>query len=383
MMKILFVSSSYVPVIGGLQINTHNLAKALSLKGIKVTVLTRCQGTTSGFTIDGIKVYHMPFYVFRGTLKSFFATIIRGIICLVKGLYLLLKIRPDVVNVHFLGANAFYVFLLRKIIQFKLVVTLHGGIEAPKEDLSDTEGYWEAKILNWTARTILRDADAIIVISRYLYNKVNQFFPDLSVKCSVIPVGIEHNNIKNVDIKQENFILALGRLSYEKGFDILIEAFGKICSSFSEIKLVLAGDGDEKKSLIELVNTLGLNDRIFFFGEATRTEAVDLLSKCRFLVVPSRNESFGVVMLEAMALRKAVVATTVGGIPELIKDHSTGFLVPPENPEELAQTIRLLLTNEKLAKDVGSIASKTLKSCYNWEFISDKYLKIYNGLVKS
>src|SRR3990172_9754101 len=137
-MKVMFASSSYAPVMGGLQFNSHCLAKALTRKGVEIPILTRCKSGVSSYTIEGIKVYHLPFYVFRGTIKSFFAFLVRGVICLFKGLYLLAILRPEIVNVHFLGPNAFYVFILRKILRFKLVITLHGGIEAPKEDLSAT-----------------------------------------------------------------------------------------------------------------------------------------------------------------------------------------------------------------------------------------------------
>jgi glycosyltransferase involved in cell wall biosynthesis len=376
-MKVVFASSSYAPVIGGLEFNAHCLAKALTRKGVEVPVLTHCRGGDSSYTIEGIKVYHVPFYVFRGTIKSFFAFLVRGVICLLKGIYLLAILRPKIVNVHFLGPNAFYVFILRKIFRFKLVITLHGGIEAPKEDLAETEGYWEAKILNWTAKKILRDADSIITVSKYVYDNLLAFYPELIDKCFIIPCGVELGNINRNNMKQNNYILGLGRQRYEKGFDLLIEAFGKISSSFPDIKLILAGDGAERNSLARLAESLGLSERTFFYGEAGRSEVGELLTKCRFLVVPSRIESFGVVILEAMSLGKAVIASTVGGIPELIRDQDTGILVSPENTEELSRKMEYLLANENVVKEIGSRAAKAVEGVYNWDCIAEKYKKIY------
>jgi glycosyltransferase involved in cell wall biosynthesis len=383
-MKILFVPSSYLPVIGGLQINTHNLAKTLKSKGIEISVLTGGKSIFSKRTIlDGILVHSLPFYVFRGTVKSFFAFVVRGIVCFFKGFVILLRTRPDIVNIHFLGSNAFYFLWLKRVLPFKLVITLHGSNEAPKEDLRRTEGYWEAMILNWTAKKMLQEADAIIPISKHLHNKVIRLHPEVKRKCVIIPVGIKLDDFKSIMSERGDYILALGRLDYEKGFDILLTAFTKITDGFPELKLIIAGGGAERNSLTRLAISLRISDRVLFCGEVTREKAFELLSKCAFLVVPSRSEGFGVVILEAMAFGKAVVATSIGGIPELIRDGETGFLVPPDDPEELSRVISRLLSDERLAKDVGSRALEAIAGTYNWDAIADKYLTVYRAVLNT
>lgn len=383
-MKILFVPSSYLPVIGGLQINTHNLAKTLKSKCIEISVLTGGKSMFSKRTIlDGILVHSLPFYVFRGTVKSFFAFVVRGIICFFKGFVILLRTRPDIVNIHFLGSNAFYFLWLKRVLPFKLVITLHGSNEAPKEDLRRTEGYWEAMILNWTAKKMLQEADAIIPISKHLQDKVIRLHPGVKRKCIIIPVGIIPDNFNGVSADQSDYILGLGRLTHEKGFDILLRAFSKIGIEFPELKLIIAGEGTERTSLAQLANSLRISDRVLFCGEVTREKAFKLLSKCALLVVPSRSEGFGVVILEAMAFGKAVVATSVGGIPEIIKDGETGFLVPPDDPEELSRVISRLLSDERLARDIGSRALEAIGGTYNWDAIADKYLTVYRAVLNT
>jgi len=383
--KVLLAPSSYLPALGGLQVNTHALAKALKRKGIEVRVLTRGKGAFRSYYVEDIRVHSVPFYVFRGTVRSAVAFIVRGMISIIRGFVLLVKIRPQLVNVHFLGANAFYIYLLRKILPFRfgLVVTLHGTNEAPNEHLADSEGNWEAKILNFTAKKILRDAEAVVAVSQHLFDKVTRFFPDLHSKTSVIPVGVEFERFANVTPEEGDYILGLGRLSFEKGFDILIRAFQHLSSHFPKLKLVVAGDGSEKESLIGLAESLGVRDRIKFCGEVSRERAIELLSKCRALAVPSRIEGFGVVILEALALGKLVVATSVGGIPEIIRDGETGFLVPPENPEKLSEKLGFVLSNEKLASDIGSRASKAMKGTYDWDAIAGKYLAVYTAVCDS
>jgi glycosyltransferase involved in cell wall biosynthesis len=383
-MRVLLVPSSYLPVIGGLQINTHNLAKTLKSKGIEISVLTGGKSMFSKPTIlDGILIHSLPFYVFRGTVKSFFAFVVRGIICFFKGSVILLRTRPDIVNIHFLGTNAFYLLLLKRVLSFKLVITLHGTNEAPKDDLIKSEGYWEALILNWTAKKVLQEADVIISISKHLHDKVLRFYPSLKRKCIIIPVGIILGDFKSIMSERGDYILALGRLAEEKGFDILLRSFAKIYDSFPELKLIIAGGGTERNSLALLAISLGLSDRVLFCGEVAREKAFELLSKCKLFVIPSRNESFGVVILEAMAFGKAVVATSVGGIPEIIKDGETGFLVPPDDPEELSRVISHLLSDERLAKDVGSRALEVIVGTYNWDAISDKYLTVYRAVLNT
>lgn len=380
-MRIALVPPTYLPSVGGVQINTHSLAKRLKEIGIDVSVVAGKNSLPSTYTIDDIYVQTLPFYLFRGTVKSFFAFIPRSVVCILRGFLVFRRIRPEVVNIHFLGANAFYIMLLHMIMRFKIVVTLHGSIEAPYKDLAQTEGYWEAKILNWTADRILHQASTIVCISQYLYKKVMTTFPDLQNRCKIIPVGLEFPNFDQMKAARSNFILGAGRLSFEKGFDTLIRAFEEVSQIFPDLRLVIAGDGDERGNLERMVASSNLTGKVVFLGEVKRAKVMELFSGCKLAVVPSRIEGFGAIILEAMAMGAPIVATSVGGIPELIDDGETAFLVTPENPQELAAKIRFLLLNPDLLNHVGAQAKVKLQGKYDWHEIAGRYVDIYQKVL--
>jgi glycosyltransferase involved in cell wall biosynthesis len=294
----------------------------------------------------------------------------------VKGFVILKRMKPAIVNIHFLGANAFYIMILHKVVPFRLVVTLHGG-DAPSQELEQKEGYWEAKVLNWTAHRILHSADAIVCISNYLYEKIMAIYPELAPKTTIIPIGVDGSMSNRLRLRKDNMILAAGRLAHEKGFDILIRAFKEISEVYPNVDLIIAGDGEENKKLEEAVSALDLCGRVRFLGFLNKTEVMELLSECTVVVVPSRDEGFGAVILEAMTAGAPIVATSVGAIPEIIKDRETGFLVPAENQAEMAQTLDYLLGNKEIATRVGLNARTSLAGKYDWDLIAKGYKELY------
>jgi glycosyltransferase involved in cell wall biosynthesis len=117
--------------------------------------------------------------------------------------------------------------------------------------------------------------------------------------------------------------------------------------------LVLAGDGPLRGQLESLARSLGIRDRTQFLGTKGAMEIARLLHECELLVLPSREESFGIVAIEAMVCKRPVVATAVGGIPEIIEQEVSGILVEPENPEALAAALRRVLKNSGLRRTLA------------------------------
>src|SRR5207302_4487800 len=135
-------------------------------------------------------------------------------------------------------------------------------------------------------------------------------------------------------------VLAIGRLVPQTGFDVLLRAFGGAVRqpAFGH-DLVLAGDGSGRRRLAAIVDDLRLHGRAHLIGPADRTLAVSLLKGCSFVVVPSRREPLGIVTLEAMAARKPVIASAVGGIPEIVRHEHNGLLVSAEDVQGLAAAL--------------------------------------------
>ncbi len=150
------------------------------------------------------------------------------------------------------------------------------------------------------------------------------------------------------NIIDENKIICVGRLDYGKGQDVLIKAMDLVHQKKHEIKLDIVGAGINHSILKEMVDELNLNKVVEFIGQVPHQQIFSLMSDAYAVIVPSRFEAFCFVVIEAMSVGVPVIASHVGGIPEIIRDKIDGFLVPPENPEILASRILDLFDDKEL-----------------------------------
>ncbi len=149
-------------------------------------------------------------------------------------------------------------------------------------------------------------------------------------------------------------IVAVGTLKRLKGFDVLLKALAPILSEQHDFELFIAGEGPERANLQRLVSDLGLTKCVRFLGEIS--DVPSLLSDAHLAVHPSRSEGLSNAILEAMSEGLPVVATAVGGTPEMIVDGSRGLLVPPDDPPALTNAIRCLLRDSQLRGRLGQEA---------------------------
>jgi glycogen(starch) synthase len=226
--------------------------------------------------------------------------------------------QPDVVNIHFPEAFVPFVLEARRHVRHRLVVSLHGD---------DVEGWDPAQIKARPAAfqdfsRLLKDADAITGCSRYLLDEAARLVPAVAQKAHVIHNGVDPQRFRAAEGYSAPwpYVLAYGRLTRKKGFDLLLEAFAQLDSRHPQIHLIVAGEGEEEKALLAQAARLGLADRVSFLGRATEEEVVRLLLGCLFVVVPSRREPFGIVVMEAIGAGRPVLATMVGGIGEYLSE---------------------------------------------------------------
>lgn len=332
-MRILLLSASYHPNLGGLQTVTHNLAQHLVAQGHEVRVVTNRypRSLPSRETSDGVPVERLlflwpePGYLHQRRVDLFLASWLYAPATLLRLLYLCKKFRPDVVNVHFPDAQIPFVLWLRRLFHFRLVVSLHGDevlrwMKDGRRKTGDQGGRMMEPQGLRRLRTILREADAVTACSGWLLNKAIALEPSVAAKGRAIHNGVdlERFNDRTTYIHPRSYILAYGRMTHKKGFDMLIDAFAKVDALPSNLDLILAGTGEEAESLQKQARKLGLADRVHFFGRATPEQVIHLLNGCYFVVIPSREEPFGIVALESLAAGKPVLATHVGGLPEIL-----------------------------------------------------------------
>ena len=151
----------------------------------------------------------------------------------------------------------------------------------------------------------------------------------------------------------EPTVVAVGRLSEEKGFDVLLRAFARVLERAPSARLVIAGDGFRRDALVAEAMALGIAASVDFPGWVDGEALTELLDRASVVVIPSRAEGFGLVALEAALRGRAVVATDVGGLSEVVADGATGLLVPVEDPGALAGAVLGLLEDRGLARRLG------------------------------
>ncbi len=173
-------------------------------------------------------------------------------------------------------------------------------------------------------------------------------------------------------------VVAIGRLSPEKGFDLLIDAFETVVQSVPDATLRIAGDGPERADLEARASRSPVAERIRLLGRLDDT--VPLLRSATVVAVPSRQEGQGLVALEAMAARRPVVATAVGGLMETIVPNETGLLVSPESPVALAEALVALLLTPERCRTFGENGRQRVERHYTLERMMDKIQSLYASL---
>lgn len=370
-MRVLLIPASYAPVRGGLQTVARTLARSLKARGHEVRVITNRypRKLAAHELLDDVPVSRWHFLIPRSSqlLNFRFDLFLGGLfylpLTLGRIIFLLRRERPDVVNLHFVGAPALFVLLARRFVRFRLVVSLHGD---------DVEGLAQrARFDLWLFGALLRRADVVTACSQYLLNRALQIEPAAGQNGRVIYNGMDQPGEVPATAFPESLVAA-GRMVPKKGFDVLLRAFagGKRLST-----LTLIGDGPEREKLEKLARELGLNGEIQFSGGKDHSQTLAEMGLASVVVIPSLQEPFGLVALEAMALGKPIVASRVGGLPEVL-EGADALLVEPADPAALAQAIEIALER---ARDDSSFGLRNSERAANFStsLMVDEYIGSY------
>ena len=176
---------------------------------------------------------------------------------------------------------------------------------------------------------------------------------------------------------------AVGRLREEKGQDVLIRAMHIVVQSLPETCLLLVGDGPDREKLQKLSEELNLHNHIHWAGQVDPEAVIPYYGIMNVAVVPSRFEGFGLAAVEAMAAGLPVLASEVDGLCEVVKNEETGYLVPPENSDFLADRIIALLTDPDKASRMGRAGRKRVEQYFSIEQFSDVVLAVYKSYRNS
>jgi glycosyltransferase involved in cell wall biosynthesis len=387
-MKILIFPASFPPVGGGLSEVTVRLAKEFKRAGQHVVVITQRypRKLEKKEILENIEVYRIlfpnvfPFPFKWNILFKYIIGLLLAPFSLLKLFHLVKQEKPEAVYMHFVGTGAIYLLICRLVLSFKLFVTFHGH---------DVEGIpFISRLHKWVFVKTCSVANFVTACSNDLLKKAITICPEISKKSTVIHNGIDFEEFKGIEEYRHTrpYIFAAGRFFHKKGFDVLIKAFSILLQEGLCIDLILAGAGPELNKHKNLADNLKIpwkdnNETLntscpslIFWGWATRQEMRSLLSGSEVVVVPSREESFGLVVLEAFAAETPAIAGNVGGISEIIDDKQA-ILVESEDEYAIANGVRIILKRQDL-KTLLVRRGKERAMEFSWDKIADTYLSL-------
>jgi glycosyltransferase involved in cell wall biosynthesis len=181
-------------------------------------------------------------------------------------------------------------------------------------------------------------------------------------------------------LPEEKIVLYVGRLVYEKGIHVLINAVPKVLEKVNA-KFIIVGSGYMKEQLLNIVRSMKLEHKVLFVGFVDDATLLRLQKCADVSVVPSLFEPFGIVALEAMAAKSPVVVSDTGGLSEIVDHDSTGFKAYPNNPDSLAWGIAKILQDENYKNHIRGNAYRKVQEKYNWERIAQQTKQIYKTVL--
>jgi glycogen synthase len=368
--RILFWSEVFWPSIGGVQVFVAKLLPALRAHGYEFTVVSSQESLDlpQEASFKEIPVYRFPFWAALGNNNLDQVIALRRQVMTLKRAF-----TPALVHVNIVGPSA--LFHLETIGAYPIpsLVTLHGA--------------HQAQILQPTGRDrllgqVLHSATWVTCVSAASLAHARQLVPEIIPRSSVIYNGVEEPPLLPVSLPiDQPRLLCLGRLAPEKGIDVALTAFASIVERFPQARLIIAGDGPSRMDLQRQATELGLAQAVEFIGWVAPLKVPALLNTATVVVMPSRREGLPLVALEAALMARPVVATRVGGLPEVVMDRETGLLVEERDSESLAEALLFLLEHPEVAAQMGSAARRRVREVFSFEQCVNAYDALYQKLI--
>jgi len=292
----------------------------------------------------------------------------------------------DVIHSN-LNAGIVFVSNLTSSLGIPIIATLHGQSVAGMRKRS-CSGWLTSPVASWRRERLnkaLEKADKVTAVSQAEISIVEDCDIPLKGRAVVIPNGVNVAEIQSfsssvMPLKGKFNLLFPGGARFVKGGDLVIEALSKVKIETSGMHIYMAGDVPRSHYLHKLVAANGLDEQVTFTGFLGIREYRRLLNSVDLVVMPSREESFGIVFLEAMALGKPVIGGDTGGIPEVVQNGRNGILVKPE-PEQIAEAIIRLYRNKDLRQEMSQ-NNLTDVASFDWTSIVQQYINLYKSVSR-
>jgi glycogen(starch) synthase len=367
-MRILFLTESFWPYIGGVGVMAGKLLPELRERGHEFRVVTPHDylDLPDEDDFDGIPILRLNLLeALRARDLERLGEITQRVILEKR------RFCPDLVHLNSVGLNAWLHLQTDRVCNVPTLASIH---QLPLESASEND--------TLQGRS-LRSADWVTCCSEELLETVCKRIPELCTRSCVIYNGLPAPAGAPCEAKSEIELLCVGRLVPEKGFDLALDAFGKLLTRYPDARLVLVGDGPEREALERRAEGLGIRDRVEFLGWTPPDSIPERMNRASLVLMPSRREGLPLVAIEASLAGLPIVATKVGGLPEVIDAGRTGLLVPPEDSTALSTAMVSILEDPTKARAMGEAARGRALERFDLEAQGDSYDGLYRRLTVS
>lgn len=367
------VIQRYLPHLGGAERQLHQLAPRLRAHGYEVDVLTRHEpGLLHYEVIDGVPVYRLPSAGPKAWARATFT---------VGAVARLTQLKPDLVHAHEILTPASIALLSKRINKHPVLLKiLRGGGRGDVYKLK-RRPFWRSYVEN-----LKRNLDAFIVISQEIDAELAVLGIPKEKRC-FLPNGVDTKRCTPISeegkIKlrselalpaQVPIVVYVGRLVPEKRVDQLLKIWEAIRSRHQKALLLIVGEGEQEQTLKKMQV-----EGVQFTGQVQ--EAVPYLQAADVFVLPSSTEGLSNSMLEAMSCGLPVLATTVGGAPDIIQHNVSGCLIPPDDVNALQRGLETLLADGALCRTLGSNARQRILSDFSLDSVAERLASLYQRLL--
>lgn len=395
-MKVLIISHLYPsernPSYG---VFVHEQVKELKKQGCEVTVISPVKYSPFPLNliskkwkkfseiplkevIDGITVYHprypsLPKNIFFEKSGQYMYTCIHKLVT-----ELHLQERFNLIHAHVALPNGYAAYKLSKLLKCPYVLTIHG------QDFQKTIHYNDK--CKQRIETALLHANKVFLVSTKLERLLNEASFKGKIDYTIIPNGVDLEKLHNSN-GEANFrtkgpkLLSVSNLYKEKAIDINLKAVSLLKENHPNLEYIVVGDGPEKHNLEILAKDLGIENHVLFLGAFKHEAVLEIMKECDVFSMPSTNEAFGVVYIEAMAQGKPIIGCKGEGPQDIIIDRENGFLIDKNDVEQLSSIIDLLFSDKSLRYEIGEKAIQTVEDKFRWNVVAEKLIKEYKKFI--
>lgn len=378
-----------VPYHGFSGVVSETLAGNLAKKGHEIIIVGHFPDQSRLFSEEKRNPEELSICFYRmKTISISIPGLITEFPCFMHFEKLIEETRPDIIHINCLPfLTTFQAARVARKAHIPSIVHIH-GVTADRGHILN---FLQWLYLQSVGRCIFGDTSKVICLTKQDAAQVRSFGCSEN-KINVIPNGVDVSKFRpNNGGESDGLILWLGRFVPEKGLYYLIKAMSLLANNASKIiesnvhknyRLLLVGAGPTKSSIEEQIHALHLESMVKIIPAVPHDRVAEYLEQASIFVLPSLKEGMPYTLLEAMASGKPVVGSDISGINDVITNEQNGLLVPPMNPEALANAILELLNDKKMRQRLGQNARQLMAEKYSWDIITSRIEETYNEAIK-